>query len=164
MGVDQKSGIYSAEIHGVPTSYEMSLRIPQSTVAKNQGTMQPRSGNDCNDGEVQESLPTAIDSMATVLVPDLAYWPYTHSKKDVSGAPSPSSSIPPTIVEDSKTSIMTHSSGEVSANDTSQPDRLKWRLASGFFAYFMCGWGDGGKLSDSLSMLISYDSTCPTIF
>ncbi|PPR07674.1 hypothetical protein CVT24_003817 [Panaeolus cyanescens] len=22
-------------------------------------------------------------------------------------------------------------------------ERLKWRLASGYFAYFMCGWGDG---------------------
>ena len=25
-------------------------------------------------------------------------------------------------------------------------ERLRWRLASGFFAYFICGWGDGGKL------------------
>jgi hypothetical protein len=22
---------------------------------------------------------------------------------------------------------------------------MKWRLASGYFAYFLCGWGDGGK-------------------
>ena len=28
-------------------------------------------------------------------------------------------------------------------------ERLRWRLASGFFAYFVCGWGDGGKLSKS---------------
>lgn len=26
-------------------------------------------------------------------------------------------------------------------------ERLRWRLASGFFAYFLCGWGDGGKWS-----------------
>lgn len=25
-------------------------------------------------------------------------------------------------------------------------ERLRWRLASGFFAYFVCGWADGGKL------------------
>jgi hypothetical protein len=28
-------------------------------------------------------------------------------------------------------------------------ERLRWRLASGFFAYFICGWGDGGKLFKS---------------
>ena len=28
-------------------------------------------------------------------------------------------------------------------------ERLRWRLASGFFAYFVCGWGDGGKLFKS---------------
>jgi hypothetical protein len=22
--------------------------------------------------------------------------------------------------------------------------RMRWRLASAFFAYFLCGWGDGG--------------------
>jgi hypothetical protein len=25
-------------------------------------------------------------------------------------------------------------------------ERLRWRLASDFFAYFICGWGDGSKL------------------
>lgn len=24
-------------------------------------------------------------------------------------------------------------------------ERMKWRLTAGFFAYFMCGWGDGSK-------------------
>lgn len=24
-------------------------------------------------------------------------------------------------------------------------EHLRWRLASGFLAYFLCGWGDGGK-------------------
>ncbi|KAF5377677.1 hypothetical protein D9615_005185 [Tricholomella constricta] len=35
-------------------------------------------------------------------------------------------------------------SSETDVNDYS-PDleRLKWRLASGFFSYFLCGWGDG---------------------
>lgn len=30
--------------------------------------------------------------------------------------------------------------------DLPQQDRLKWRLASGFFAIFLGGWADGGKL------------------
>jgi hypothetical protein len=24
-------------------------------------------------------------------------------------------------------------------------ERFAWRIASGYFAYFLCGWGDGGK-------------------
>jgi len=32
-------------------------------------------------------------------------------------------------------------------------DRLKWRLASGFFACFMGGWADGGKFFSSSSWL-----------
>lgn len=25
------------------------------------------------------------------------------------------------------------------------PERKEWRLAAGYFAFFMCGWGDGSK-------------------
>jgi len=25
------------------------------------------------------------------------------------------------------------------------PERKSWRLAAGYFAFFMCGWGDGSK-------------------
>jgi len=25
------------------------------------------------------------------------------------------------------------------------PERKNWRLAAGYFAFFMCGWGDGSK-------------------
>jgi len=28
--------------------------------------------------------------------------------------------------------------------DVTSMERIQWRLASGFFAYFLCGWGDGG--------------------
>jgi hypothetical protein len=31
-------------------------------------------------------------------------------------------------------------------------DRLKWRLASGFFAIFLGGWADGGKLISASSL------------
>ena len=46
--------------------------------------------------------------------------------------------------------------GSLSSHETPLPDlrsgspvgleHLKWRLASGFFAYFLCGWGDGGEI------------------
>jgi hypothetical protein len=29
-------------------------------------------------------------------------------------------------------------------SDVTNMERMQWRLASGFFAYFLCGWGDGG--------------------
>jgi hypothetical protein len=34
-------------------------------------------------------------------------------------------------------------------------EHLKWRLASGFFAYFLCGWGDGGGIGLVFSTLCS---------
>ncbi len=29
-------------------------------------------------------------------------------------------------------------------SDVTNMERMQWRLASGFFSYFLCGWGDGG--------------------
>jgi hypothetical protein len=40
-------------------------------------------------------------------------------------------------------------------------EHLKWRLASGFFAYFLCGWGDGGQASLPFS---SFWLTRPPVF
>ncbi|KAF9535544.1 major facilitator superfamily domain-containing protein [Crepidotus variabilis] len=53
----------------------------------------------------------------------------------------PTSSSPPTAFECRKEYFP-----EVKADSTLDPanmERIRWRLASGFFAYFMCGWGDG---------------------
>ncbi|CAA7264720.1 unnamed protein product [Cyclocybe aegerita] len=52
----------------------------------------------------------------------------------------PSSSAPPTAVPSRKASVTTLI--EETTPDYSEMERLKWRLASGFFAYFLCGWGD----------------------
>jgi hypothetical protein len=38
-------------------------------------------------------------------------------------------------------------------------ERMKWRLAAGFFAYFMCGWGDGSKLTGSSLLSIDFIHT-----
>lgn len=37
-------------------------------------------------------------------------------------------------------------------------ERIRWRLASGFFAYFLCGWGDGGKLLKIPQVMLSFTS------
>lgn len=29
-------------------------------------------------------------------------------------------------------------------SEETNTEKIRWRLASGFFAYFLCGWGDGG--------------------
>ncbi|KAJ8487811.1 hypothetical protein ONZ45_g14197 [Pleurotus djamor] len=53
-------------------------------------------------------------------------------------SPSPSTS-PATPVSSSKNSVI-----EISpVTPKSVPENLKWRLAAGYFMYFMCGWGDG---------------------
>ena len=36
----------------------------------------------------------------------------------------------------------------------SPPERLAIRLAAGYFMYFMCGWGDGGKAISDLTIYI----------
>jgi hypothetical protein len=40
-------------------------------------------------------------------------------------------------------------------------ERMKWRLAAGYFAFFMCGWGDGGKLIGDNQGLTSIDIDFP---
>ena len=67
-----------------------------------------------------------------------------HSLPNIaSQASSPSSSSPPTGFDSDKTSLVLLSDGE-SDDIHLKMVRLRWRLASGYFAYFVCGWGDGG--------------------
>lgn len=56
---------------------------------------------------------------------------------------SPNSSSPPTAVN----SCAPSPTKEIDDENKFPPvqDRLKWRLASGFFAIFLGGWADGGK-------------------
>ena len=37
-------------------------------------------------------------------------------------------------------------------------ERLRWRLASGFFAYFTCGWGDGGRFPKKTQNMLLFIS------
>lgn len=38
------------------------------------------------------------------------------------------------------------SKGPLAFGEVKEPsERMKWRLAAGYFAFFMCGWGDGSK-------------------
>ncbi|KAF9480471.1 MFS general substrate transporter [Pholiota conissans] len=53
----------------------------------------------------------------------------------------PSSSLPSTTLPSRKSSTATLSSPQLPVPQN--PERLKWRLASAFWAYFLCGWGDG---------------------
>jgi len=55
---------------------------------------------------------------------------------------SPTSSSPPTAFDSRKASLESLSVPTIP--DVLTMERLRWRLASGFFAYFLCGWGDGG--------------------
>jgi hypothetical protein len=38
-------------------------------------------------------------------------------------------------------------SANLSSPSAGSPELLKLRLSSGFFAYFLCGWGDGGEIN-----------------
>ena len=58
---------------------------------------------------------------------------------------SPYSSNPATAVNSRAPSPIKEIDAEYEYN-LSRQDRLKWRLASGFFAVFLGGWADGGKL------------------
>lgn len=58
---------------------------------------------------------------------------------------SPYSSSPSTAVNSRAPSPSKEIDAECEYKSPRQ-DRLKWRLASGFFAVFLGGWADGGKL------------------
>ena len=58
---------------------------------------------------------------------------------------SPYSSCPSTAVN-SRAPSPTKEIDDDCEYKISRQDRLKWRLASGFFAVFLGGWADGGKL------------------
>ncbi|KAF8168311.1 major facilitator superfamily domain-containing protein [Crassisporium funariophilum] len=63
---------------------------------------------------------------------------------DVYDIPTPGSSSPPITLDSRKPSFMTlYEECDSDHPDNHRIERLRWRLASGYFAYFMCGWGDG---------------------
>jgi len=55
------------------------------------------------------------------------------------------SSLPYNIPLDTTLESPQKSSLSVGGEDDCIMERVRWRLASGFFAYFLLGWGDGGQ-------------------
>lgn len=58
---------------------------------------------------------------------------------------SPSSSSPTSTIPSRKSSVTMLP--KTSEEEAAKVERLRWRLASAYFAYFLCGWGDGGSHS-----------------
>jgi hypothetical protein len=56
--------------------------------------------------------------------------------------------LSPTMTLPTGGSLSSHqtSLADLRSNSPAGLEHLKWRLASGFFAYFLCGWGDGGEI------------------
>ena len=79
--------------------------------------------------EYATTVTVARHPSSSIIQPYSDYSPYTSSPSTAvnSRAPSPTKEF-----DDEEGFIPDH-------------DRLKWRLASGFFACFMGGWADGGK-------------------
>ncbi|KDR84783.1 hypothetical protein GALMADRAFT_131573 [Galerina marginata CBS 339.88] len=112
---------------------------------------------DDNEVEVSGTVPSTVNSSSTFIKPNLAALANVQLPDRASNivlarhcnssptayaddACSPLSSLPTTPAS-RKPSIITLTDGV--DPDYVKQERLKWRLASGFFAYFMCGWGDG---------------------
>ncbi|KAF8226082.1 MFS general substrate transporter [Tricholoma matsutake] len=82
---------------------------------------------------------------------------------------SPTITLPPSGLLSRKSSLDNLRSDPQAS---SRLERLKWRLISGFFAYFLCGWGDGVTatvlpfftadyhLTSMTSSLLFFASTC----
>jgi len=69
---------------------------------------------------------------------------------------SPSTISASPVEEKTKSTLTSSQDAEAIRAPTPQFERMKWRLAAGYFAYFMCGWGDGG--TSVLKFLIFIDT------
>lgn len=65
---------------------------------------------------------------------------------------SPTITLPPSGLLSRKSSLDNLRSDPQAS---SRLERLKWRLISGFFAYFLCGWGDGGNINIFVPTVVS---------
>jgi hypothetical protein len=99
---------------------------------------------------IQLDIPT-ISPLSHVRISDSATTVTTSRRQLLDGESrpysdySPYSSSPTTAVNSRAPSPTKEIDAEYEYNLPRQ-DRLKWRLASGFFAVFLGGWADGGKL------------------
>lgn len=84
----------------------------------------------CKTSGAADGLPETLPRLPKRMVPERA------NTSDTLVPPTPSSD------GDLKSEFIGSSSAEVPVHE-----RFNWRIASGYFAYFMCGYGDGGEFS-----------------
>lgn len=80
-----------------------------------------------------DGLPETLPHLPKRMVPERAY------TSDTLVPPTPSSDC------DLKSEFIESSPADVPVHE-----RFNWRIASGYFAYFMCGYGDGGECPQQL--------------
>ena len=135
-------------ISGIPKLSPTSQCAPHDSSAIVDDDDHPGALSSADNGHSVYVAPT-LSTLTHVQLPDHAskvnIARHYHSLPNVnpSQASSPSASSPPTPIDSDKTSLMLLSNGEPD-HTRLKVVRLRWRLASGFLAYFLCGWGDGG--------------------
>ena len=145
-------------ISGIPELFPTSQCVPHDTSAIVDDDDDSGALSSADNGHAIHVTPT-LSTLAHVQLPDNAskvnMARHYHSLPNIttSQASSPSSSSPPTAFDSDKPSLVLLSAGESDHTDLKMV-RLRWRLASGYFAYFLCGWGDGGGSTLSRLLLI----------
>jgi hypothetical protein len=93
--------------------------------------------------------PHSRGSCSQIAPLDLAHLSQSHSGREFDAPPLSATEILDSPVTNVAGDL---ESGKVSFDDLSKPfpaplapERLHRRLASAYFAYFLCGWGDGGQ-------------------
>jgi len=144
-------------ISGIPELFPTSQCAPHDNSAIVDDDDGSGAWSSADNGHAIYVAPT-LSTLAHVQLPDNAskvnIARHYHSLPNItaSQASSPSSS-PPTAFDSDKPSLVLLSEGESDRTHLKMV-RLRWRLASGYFAYFLCGWGDGGGSMLSRLLLI----------
>jgi hypothetical protein len=158
MATDGTTNTFSPHLHGhsvdpeaIPTSdgleHECLTELITSTMSKRTPRFDIPLVSPLVNARMSEYATTVTVSRhpsSLIVQPYSDYSPYTSSPSTAvnSRAPSPTKEF-----DDEEGFIPDH-------------DRLKWRLASGFFAGFMGGWADGGKFLFERMMSVICDGTC----
>jgi len=128
-----------------------------------------------DEADQHEIMTTKVESLTEFVVPILSPLSHAHMSDYLSevaiprhqnalhmiatcGASSSASTSPHTTLASRKPSFKTIVGK--SKPEQVKSERLHWRLASGYFAYFVCGWGDGGKSFKRKDFTISFTSRC----
>ena len=132
--------------------------IPESFAESPSCTPEDNAVFDSNETDHHQIISNPVNSSTELVVPFLSPVTDAHMSDYASKITIPRHHNARTIATcdasspTSASSLATPASCKPSFTAESRPEqvkleKLRWRLASGFFAYFVCGWGDGGKLS-----------------